>query len=219
MKLSKPTVALLKNFATINSNILLKAGSSLQTISGMKAIVASVTVEEAFPQDFGIYDLNDFLSSYSMFTDAELTFSDKFVKMSEGNSVTRYYASSPEVLTTPKKAITFPEADVTFNLSTDLLASIMKSSSVLRAPDVSFIGEEGTLSLLVTDKKNPTANSYEVTVGKTESVFNVNLKVENLKFIPGDYVVSISSKKISRFQSTVGDLVYFVAVEADSTFA
>ncbi|CAB4125289.1 sliding clamp [uncultured Caudovirales phage] len=219
MKLSKPTVALLKNFATINSNILLKAGSSLQTISGMKAIVASVTVEEVFPQDFGIYDLNDFLSSYSMFNDAELTFSDKFVKMSEGNSVTRYYASSPEVLTTPKKAITFPEADVTFNLSTDLLASIMKSSSVLRAPDVSFIGEEGTLSLLVTDKKNPTANSYEVTVGKTESVFNVNLKVENLKFIPGDYVVSISSKKISRFQSTVGDLVYFVAVEADSTFA
>lgn len=219
MKLSKPTVALLKNFATINSNILLKAGSSLQTISGMKAIVASVTVEEAFPQDFGIYDLNDFLSSYSMFTDAELTFSDKFVKMSEGNSVTRYYASSPEVLTTPKKAITFPEADVTFNLSTDLLGSIMKSSSVLRAPDVSFIGAEGTLSLLVTDKKNPTANSYEVTVGKTESVFNVNLKVENLKFIPGDYVVSISSKKISRFQSTVGDLVYFVAVEADSTFA
>jgi hypothetical protein len=219
MKLSKPTVALLKNFATINSNILLKAGSSLQTISGMKAIVASVTVEEVFPQDFGIYDLNDFLSSYSMFNDAELTFSDKFVKMSEGNSVTRYYASSPEVLTTPKKAITFPESDVTFNLSTDLLASIMKSSSVLRAPDVSFIGEEGTLSLLVTDKKNPTANSYEVTVGKTESVFNVNLKVENLKFIPGDYVVSISSKKISRFQSPVGDLVYFVAVEADSTFA
>lgn len=219
MKLSKPTVALLKNFATINSNILLKAGNSIQTISGMKSIVASVTVEEAFPQDFGIYDLNDFLSSYSMFTDAELTFSDKFVKMSEGNSVTRYYASSPEVLTTPKKAITFPEADVTFNLSADLLGSIMKSSSVLRAPDVSFIGEEGTLSLLVTDKKNPTANSYEVTVGKTESVFNVNLKVENLKFIPGDYVVSISSKKISRFQSTVGDLVYFVAVEADSTFA
>jgi len=219
MKLSKPTVALLKNFATINSNILLKAGSSLQTISGMKAIVASVTVEEVFPQDFGIYDLNDFLSSYSMFNDAELTFSDKFVKMSEGNSVTRYYASSPEVLSTPKKAITFPESDVTFNLSTDLLASIMKSSSVLRAPDVSFIGEEGTLSLLVTDKKNPTANSYEVTVGKTESVFNVNLKVENLKFIPGDYVVSISSKKISRFQSPVGDLVYFVAVEADSTFA
>ena len=219
MKLSKPTVALLKNFATINSNILLKAGSSLQTISGMKAIVASVTVEEVFPQDFGIYDLNDFLSSYSMFNDAELTFSDKFVKMSEGNSVTRYYASSPEVLTTPKKAITFPESDVTFNLSTDLLASIMKSSSVLRAPDVSFIGEEGTLSLLVTDKKNPTANSYEVTVGKTESVFNVNLKVENLKFIPGDYVVSISSKKISKFQSPVGDLVYFVAVEADSTFA
>ena len=218
MKLSKTTVAILKNFATINTNLLLSPGSVVSTISGQKSIVASATVEEVFPQEFGIYDLNDLLNSYGMFDDAELTFSDKFVKISEGNSLTRYYASAPEVLTTPKKEVKFPSTNVEFNLSTDLLSNILKSSSVLKAPDVSFIGADGVLKLVVANKKNATSNSYEVDVGKTDTTFQVNLKVENLKFIPGDYVVSISSKMISRFQASASDLLYYVAVESDSKF-
>ena len=74
------------------------------------------------------------------------------------------------------------------------------------------------MSVVVGDKKNATGNSYSATVGSTDKSFKVNLKVENLKMLPGDYNVSISSKKISRFQSPSTDLVYYVAVEADSTF-
>jgi len=36
--------------------------------------------------------------------------------------------------------------------------------------------------------------------------------------LPGDYDVSISSKKISQFKSKAIDLTYYVAIEADSEF-
>jgi len=219
MKLSKNTVNLLKNYASINSNLLLKTGNKLATISGQKSIIAEATVEDSFPNDFGIYDLNEFLSALSLFTDPDLTFNDKVVTIKEGTSTIKYYASSPEVLTVPSKSINFPDVDVEFDLSGEVLASILKTASVLRASDVSFIGEGGELKLVVGDKKNATANTYGVALGSTDGNFRVNLKIDNLKFIPGDYTVSISSKKISRFASKSSDLVYFVAVEADSTFA
>ena len=218
MKLSKNTVNLLKNYASINSNLLLKQGNKLSTISGQKSIIAEATVEDSFPVDFGIYDLNEFLSAFSLFTDPDLTFSDKVVTIKEGTSTIKYYASAAEVLTVPQKSINFPDVDVEFDLNGDVLASILKTASVLRASDVSFIGDGSELTLVVGDKKNATANTYGVALGKTDGNFRVNLKIDNLKFIPGDYTVSISSKKISRFASKGSDLVYFVAVESDSQF-
>lgn len=219
MKLSKNTVTLLKNYAAINSNLLIKSGSKLETISGQKSIIAEATVEETFPIDFGIYDLNEFLSALSVFTDPDLTFSNSVAVIKEGNSEIKYYASAPEVLTTPKKSIVFPGTDVEFSLSAETLASVLKTASILRAADVAFIGDGSELKLQVGDKKNVTANTYCVTIGQTSSNFRVNLKIDNLKFIPDAYDVSISSQKISRFVAKNSNLTYFVAVESDSTFA
>ena len=67
MKLSKETLSVLKNFATINGNILIKSGDRLSTISAQKNVMASVSVKETFDRDFGIYDLNEFLGVYSLF--------------------------------------------------------------------------------------------------------------------------------------------------------
>jgi hypothetical protein len=93
---------------------------------------------------------------------------------------------------------------------------ISRTASVLRAPDLSIIGRDGKITLTVGDRKNATANTYDIEVGSADTSFDVAMKVENLKMIPADYAVSISSKKISRFKN--GDTVYYVAVEADSSF-
>ena len=61
MDLSENTIQLLKNFASINSNIVIKPGQNISTISEAKNILASVDVEEEFNQEIGIYDLNEFL--------------------------------------------------------------------------------------------------------------------------------------------------------------
>jgi hypothetical protein len=218
MKLSKDTVSLFKNFAGINSNLLLKHGNKLATISSQKNVMSDTVVTETFPIDFGIYDLNEFLGAMSLFEDPELDFGEKFVTIKEGNSSIKYFAADPSVLTAPQKAITFPNADIDFTMTSTMLNMIQKTASVLRATDLIIVGDGSKMTIQVGDKKNATGNTYNAQVGNTDKTFKVFVKVENLKMLPGDYLVSISSKKISRFKATSSDLVYYVAVEADSTF-
>ena len=63
MKLSEHTQSVLKNFATINQNLVIKKGKTLMTMSAMKNIIAKAEVEEEFTQDVPIYNLNEFLAS------------------------------------------------------------------------------------------------------------------------------------------------------------
>ena len=217
MKLSKQTVELLKNFSTINSNLLLKAGSKIGTISGPKNIMASSPIAETIPSDFGIYDLNEFLGALSLFQDPDLTFSEKYVDIRENNNSIKYYAAEAANLTVPQKEITFPDPEINFRVTSATLDLIRRTSGVLSAPDLVIAGDGSKIIGKVCQKKYASANSYDVDLGPTDKVFNVNLKVENLKMVAGEYNVSISSKRISRFAGT-NDLVYYVAVEADSTF-
>jgi hypothetical protein len=218
MKLSKDTVGLFKNFAGINSNLLLKQGNKLATISTQKNVMSDTVVTETFPADFGIYDLNEFLGAMSLFDDPELDFSDKYVTIKEGGASIKYFAAEIGNLVVPQKAIVFPEAEIEFTLTATMLNMIQKTSSVLRATDLQIVGDGSKMVIQVGDKKNATGNTYNAQVGSTDKEFKVNLKVENLKMLPGDYLVSISSKKISRFKATSSELVYYVAVEADSVF-
>jgi len=219
MKLSKDTVGLFKNFAGINSNLLLKQGNKLATISTQKNVMSDTVVTETFPADFGIYDLNEFLGAMSLFEDPELDFSDKYVTIKEGGASIKYFAAEVGNLVVPQKAIVFPEAEIEFTLTATMLNMIQKTSSVLRATDLQIVGDGSKMVIQVGDKKNATGNTYNAQVGSTDKEFKVNLKVENLKMLPGDYLVSISSKKISRFKATSSELVYYVAVEADSVFS
>ncbi len=219
MKLSKETVGVLKNFAGINSNLLIKEGSKLSTISAQKNVMASVSVPEVFDSEFAIYDLNEFLGALSLFEDPDLEFSEKSVRIKQGGNSIRYYAADAGTLTVPPaKQIQLPSEDVTFNLDASTLAMIQRTASVLHSADVSVVGDGSKMKIVVADKKNAAANAYEVALAETDKNFKVNLKVDNLKMIPGNYSVTISNKKISRFQATGSDLIYFVAVEADSTF-
>lgn len=220
MKFSKQTLAVLKNFATINSHLLIKQGQKLETISAQKNVMASVSVTETFPSEFGIYDLNEFLGAMSLFEDPDLEFGDKSVTISHGGNSIKYYAAAAENLTAPpSKEVQLPSEDVTFRLNTDTFAMIQKTASVLHSGDVSVIGDGSQLKIVVSDKKNSTSNAFESVIGTTDKSFQANLKVDNLKMIPGEYDVTISAKRISKFKAPNSDLQYFVAVEADSTFA
>ena len=219
MKISKETVQILKSFSGINSNIMIRQGNRLATISPQKNVMADAAVAETFPADFGIYDLSEFLGALSLFDDPDVEFEGKTVSLSEGNDSIRYYAADTSVLTIPpEKKITFPTPDVEFVLPAAVLTKAIRTASVLKAADVSVVGENGVLKIVVGDLKNATANSYNVTIGSTDLTFSANLKVDNLKMIHQDYTVSISSKKISRWVATSGDMTVFVALESSSTF-
>lgn len=219
MKISKETVQILKSFSGINSNIMIKQGSRLATISPQKNVMADAAVAETFPADFGIYDLSEFLGALSLFDDPDVKFEGKSVSLSEGNDSIRYFAADASVLTVPpEKKITFPTPDVEFVLPAAVLTKAIRTASVLKATDVSVVGDGTDLKIVVGDLKNATANSYNVIIGTTDLTFSANLKVDNLKMIHQEYTVSISSKKISRWVATSGDMTVFVALESSSSF-
>jgi len=218
MKLSNETVSVLKNFSTINQNLVIKGGNKIATMSAMKNIVANAEVIEDFPQEFAIYDLNEFLSAISLFSKPELEFENDFVMITEEGTSTslKYWYSDPSVVTTPTKDITMPECEVKFNLSSDTLSTVTKAAAVIGAPDMAL--ESG--SLKVTDKKNDTANNYalDLDVDSQSENYKFWFKVENLKLIQGSYDVQVSSKNISHFKNSTGNVEYFIALEPESAY-
>lgn len=218
MKLSKDTLSVIKNFAAINSNLSIKVGNKITTISSGKNIMAEAIVAESFPIDFGVYDLNEFLGAMSLFESPELDFSTKSVSIKEGKNSVKYYAANQSILTVIPSIKQFPTPDIEFDLPGAMLSQIQRVSSILRATDFSVVGDGNTIAVVVGDKSNPTGNTFESELGDTDKSFKVNFKVENLKMMAGDYRVSIGGKKISRFQATNTQLTYYVALELDSTF-
>ena len=222
MKLSEHTVEVLKNFATINQNLVIKEGSTLTTMSAMKNIVAKADVEESFDKEVAIYDLNEFLASISLFTSPVLEFNDGFVTIKEEispkNSL-KYFYSDPSVVTSPNKTITMPSKEVSFKLGGEDLNKLKRAAGVIGAPDLVLEKTNTGSFLTVKDKKNDTANTFSLDVNtQSDGNFNFYFKVENLKVMDGDYDVEISSKNISHLSSKSKDVEYWVALEPESRY-
>ena len=220
MKLTDSTLAVLKNFAGINNSILVKKGNQLRTISVAKNILAEAEIPEDFPRDVAIYDLNQFLNGLSLHQDPNLDFTeDSHITIKEGRRRVKYFYADPQVIIAPPdKEINLPTQEVCFQLESTSLEKLVKAAAVYQLPDLSVIGANGEITMVVRDKKNDTSNEYAVNLGETDSNFEFNFKMENIKIIPGAYDVIISSKLLSEFTNTQYNLKYFIALEPDSTF-
>jgi len=229
MNLSNDTLNVLKNFASINPNIVFQPGQQLKTISESKTIMARADIVEDMPKEFGIYDLNEFLSVFNLIENPVLNFEDKSVLVSTEEGGTqlsnqqkvRYYFSETDILTSPTKDIQMPSADVGVNLSEDILNQIRKAAAVLGHTELSLKGENGLVTASVVDTKDSTSNSYTIELDKDNSCkndFEFIVSIPNLKLLPGDYFVSISSKLISNWTNSNYPIEYFIALEKNSTF-
>lgn len=216
MKLSKETLNLIKNYASISSNLLLKPGKKLSTIHLQNKVFSNASIAEDFPIEFPIYDVNELLSVLSLFNDPEIEFTEKFLTIREGNSSLKYFAASMgNMKVPPDKEVQFNDIVAEFDMSATLLTTIPRTAGVLKVDGLSLVGDGSTITIDIADKKNPTSNSYSTTVGTTTETFKVNVAVENFKMLIGDYTVSIGRKGL-RFKSKTTDLVYYVAIELDS---
>lgn len=220
MNLSSDTIVILKNFASINQSIFVREGNKLKTMSVMKNVLAEAIVEEEFPKDFAIYDLNQFLNGISLHDNPELDFSnDSYLTIREGKRRVKYFFADPSVIVSPpEKDIVVPSDDIEFQLDHSQLEKLLKASSIYQLPDLAAVGENGVISLVVRDKKNDTSNEFSIIVGETNEEFTMNFKVENIKIVPGSYDVVISNQLISKFESKSRNLRYWIALEPDSTF-
>jgi hypothetical protein len=215
--LSKKTFDVLKNFSTINSSIVFRKGSTVRTISNAENILAAFSSEEVFPMDFAIYDLSQFLSGISLFDRPELEFSSSdFVSIRGSGKSARYYFSDPEITlkSAPEKNVKFPGADIQFNITGEDLLSLQKASAVYSLPDLTFQSEDNEIKLILRDKENDTSNTYEQSIsGDCTGDYSLDVKIENIRLFPGDYVVKVSKHLISEWTNQNLDLTYYIALE------
>ena len=215
--LSKTTLDVLKNYATINSSIVFRKGSTLRTISNAENILSKFTSEEVFPVDFAIYDLSQFLSGITLFDNPQLDFaSDDFVRIVGNGRSVKYYFSDPEITlkSAPEKNVKFPGADIQFNLTEHDLLALQKASAVYSLPDLSVQSKDGKVQLVLKDKENDTSNTYKQSIaGTCTGDYSLDIKIENIRLLPGDYSVKVSKNLISEWNNTTLDLTYYIALE------
>ena len=222
MELSENTLSILKNYAGINSNIVFNEGNSIQTISEAKNVLSAASTVEDFPQDFGIYDLNEFLNVLGLVDVPNLSFEKDYVLISDssGRSKVKYFFSDPDMLTSPSKKIVMPRCEVQFDLDANTLSRIKRAAAALGHDEVSITPGNGHLTLSVVDSKNATSNTFAIDIAGNYPAdpFNFVISISNLKIIPGDYHVAISSKLISEFSNNELGVSYWIALEKSSTY-
>ena len=216
MKLSERTLTLLKSFSTINPSILIRKGEVISTVSPQKSIFAKAKVDEEYPVTFAIYELPRFLGVVSLFEDPDLDFQEHYVTISSGKQTVRYrYADPQSIISAPDKDIEV-EPEVEFFLDVSDLNNVMKACSVMQLSDIAIVGVDGEIHVRALNNDDPSADSFSVSVGKTDKTFKMIFKPENLKLISRNYDVRITPKGIVEFDGT--DVMYWIATEATSTF-
>jgi hypothetical protein len=222
MELTEKTLTVLKNYATINPNVVLNSGNVIKTISEAKNVLSAAEVDVDFPKEVGIYDLSEFLSVLSLVDSPRLAFEENNFLISDGSGRTRikYFYSDIDMLTVPTKDINMPDCEVSFLLDRDTLSRVKRASSVLGHTQMSLSVVEDVLRLSVIDQNDKTSNVYSIDVeGEYKDPnFNFVFNISNLKMVEGDYRVDISSKLISHFVNETNDIQYWVALEKTSTY-
>ena len=218
MKISKNTIDILKNYATINPSVYVKKGNIISTIAPQKTVMSFCEVEESFPENFAIYELSRFLGVISLFENPSFEFMDGMVEIkSNKHSVTYRYAEPSMIITPPEKEIVLPEEGLTeLSVSWGDIQKVMRGASILSKPQIRFSVKDGQICMDAIDKQDPSGDSYSIVVAESaiaqemEYIFNI----ENLKLIEGDYNIALSPQGLAKFTCEAKSMTYFIALVA-----
>lgn len=224
MKLSKDTLTVLKNFASINDGIMFRKGNVLRTCDAQKQVLAETTIAETIDEDFGIYDLNKFLAVLGLHRDNSQLQIDTATKSAVINDntgrskITYRICDATMIKNASDKSVKMPDPEVSFTLKQEDLEFILRSASVLGTPHIAVTSDGEKVSVAALDDKNTSTHTNQLEVGTGNGKkYKMLFKTENMKMIPGEYQVSISFKGIAHFKNTTSPLQYWVATELGST--
>lgn len=211
MNLSKETIDILRNFASINQGLLFKKGNRLRTLSVLKNIFAVAEIKDEITREFAIYDVNELLGTLSLFSSPGLDFKDDHILIQEGKAKVKYFYSSPAVVVSPPdKDIVLTDPKLTFELSEANITQIQKAAATLKLKELSI--REGKLTAL---NSGGIGNQITIELDTDGSMNDEKIvKIENLKLIDGAYNVKVFDQAVEFTHTTKPGLVYLVTVEA-----
>lgn len=212
MQFTSRTLTILKNFVSIYPSMAFKKGSTIQTMSAAKSIIAKAVIVEEIPVDFCVYDLSKFLSTISLFENPEIEFQENHCIIKSGKSKVNYYfALSNLIQQPPDREIHLPSIDAKFELSNASLQEVMKASRTLGLSHIAVIGDGSKLSLAVLDATGAISDQYMIEVGETDQIFKAVFDINNIKLLDGDYQVEVCSAGIADF--TCNDVSYKILMD------
>lgn len=224
MKIHQSTISLLQSFSQISSNLLIKRGNKITTRNAGNSIQARATVQEDFPEQFAIYDLNQFLSLIGISHDPELEFGDKSltIKSASGGEIEYFYAD-PSLIVSTSENIPTLEKIFTFSVTSSDITTITKTASIVSATMMSIISNNSITTLSINDPKNPTSHSFTKVLGDCDKSFNIKMSIDSFKVVPDNYNVHIAHATAKSgkvlvffFESTTRDLTYLIAADTSS---
>jgi hypothetical protein len=222
MKICNETLAILKNFASINTNIFFRQGNIISTISSADSIFARAKIKETIPNEIAVYDLNSLLATLTLIDNQNVEFEHNKLVISSDRGIFEYFFSSPDVV---KKA---PETTInhvsifSFKLASEDIQMIMKAANVTKAPYISVVCKDQCVSLLVGDRKNNSSNNFKKSLGTAFNDFDMIFAVENFRVIPDAYDVTVArmesgKAKFLYLKHESRDLEYWIAADPTST--
>ena len=151
--------------------------------------------------------------------DPELEFNNEsYLTIRGGHSKVQYFFSDPSILVTPPETFNAPDTDVKFQVTKDAMSKVTKASAVMQLPDLVFTGTSQAVTMAVTDLKNTTSNQFEESWEHDgDKAFQFNYKIENLKMIPGNYDVDVSTTALVSCWTAINKkVIYWIALEQPS---
>ena len=120
----------------------------------------------------------------------------------------------------PEKILSLPSVDVSFALTEEDFATIMKSANVLQSPNIAVESDGKKVNIVTLDLLNDSAHTDSLEIGDGNGdVYRMVFKTENInKLFEGSYDVQISSKGVSHFKHKKIPLEYWITTEAGSKF-
>lgn len=233
MNISNETMAILSNFASINQNIFIAAGNTIKTKTpAILSVIATAKIKETFPVDFSVYELSKFLNVLSLYDEPKIEFHEGHMTVSKGKSSANFVYTNPSLIdavTDYDKEIKSPEPVIAFTLTEDVFKRIQKSSKLFEVSDINISNPENDVVRIIASgsaltKEN--ANKFTVDIDAPavhDAAVSINVKLEALKFLPGDYDVTVAvienagrSIGLCKFKNTTlvdSEVEYLVAAE------
>lgn len=196
--LNKDTLQILQSITGItNSAIISYPETVIQNYNkDVVGIIDFSQREDEGWEEFGIFDLSNFLGALSVLEDPDIRLENEYIIATDKDSEIRFVTSYPSVLsdftTNPSKVTTTLQADsvVEVEISTDTINRIRKGANVFKTlKDLFFIKEGDKFYIKTGNKKKfeSQENSYSITL-EPEVLrgddFEIAIPIDNFLSLP-----------------------------------